>query len=148
VSFFTSAGASAAYLTVSDVFPLETGALCIAVFYAVGTGIGGVIGPQVFSRMINTESYEQVFLALGLGAVIMILGGLAELVFGVNAERQSLESIAKPPTVEDSPRGALSPHRPVRSYADGAFGGGHDERELGVGRATAQAFAREGTTVG
>ena len=57
VFFFASAGASAAYLTVSEVFPLETRALCIAVFYAVGTGIGGIIGPQVFSRMINTESY-------------------------------------------------------------------------------------------
>src|SRR6202012_687790 len=69
VFFFASAGASAAYLSVSEVFPMETRALCIAVFYAIGTGIGGVIGPQVFSRMINTDSYEQVFLALGLGAV-------------------------------------------------------------------------------
>jgi MFS family permease len=96
--FFASAGASAAYLTVSEIFPMETRALCIAVFYAVGTGIGGVIGPQVFSRLINTHSYEQVFLAFGLGAVMMILGGLAELAFGVNAERRSLESIAKPLT--------------------------------------------------
>ncbi len=103
VFFFASAGASAAYLTVSEIFPLETRALCIAVFYAIGTGIGGIIGPQVFSRMINTESYEQVFLALTLGAVVMILGGLAELVFGVKAERESLENIAKPLTVEDSP---------------------------------------------
>lgn len=108
VFFFASAGASAAYLTVSEVFPMETRALCIAVFYAVGTGIGGIIGPQVFSRMINTESYEQVFLALGLGAVMMILGGLAEIAFGVKAEGQSLESIAKPLTVEDSPRVALA----------------------------------------
>jgi MFS family permease len=98
IFFFASAGASAAYLTVSEVFPLETRALCIAVFYAVGTGIGGVIGPQVFSRMINTGSYQQVFLALGLGAVMMILGGIAELFLGVNAERRSLESIARPLT--------------------------------------------------
>jgi MFS family permease len=98
IFFFASAGASAAYLTVSEVFPMETRALCIAVFYAVGTGIGGVIGPQVFSRMINTESYEQVFLALGLGAVMMILGGIAELFLGINAERRSLEDIAKPLT--------------------------------------------------
>jgi len=108
VFFFASAGASAAYLTVSEIFPMETRALCIAVFYAVGTGIGGVIGPQLFSRLINTGSYEQVFLALGLGAVMMILGGVAELLFGVKAERKSLESIARPLTVEDSPssRGA------------------------------------------
>jgi MFS family permease len=100
VFFFASAGASAAYLTVSEIFPLETRALCIAVFYAVGTGIGGIIGPQVFSRLINTGSYEQVFLALGLGAVMMILGGLAEIAFGVRAERQSLERIARPITAE------------------------------------------------
>jgi MFS family permease len=98
VFFFASAGASAAYLTVSEIFPLETRALCIAVFYAVGTGIGGVIGPQVFSRMINTGSYEQVFLALALGAVMMIIGGIAELLFGLKAERRTLESLAKPLT--------------------------------------------------
>ena len=75
-------------------------------FYAIGTGIGGIIGPQVFSRMINTGSYEQVFLALGLGAVMMMIGGLAELLFGVKAERRSLEDIAKPLTVADEPAGA------------------------------------------
>jgi MFS family permease len=108
VFFFASAGASAAYLTVSEIFPLETRALCIAVFYAVGTGIGGVIGPQVFSRMINTGSYEQVFLALGLGAVMMIIGGIAELLFGINAERRSLESIARPLTAA-GPQSATGP---------------------------------------
>jgi MFS family permease len=101
VFFFASAGASAAYLTVSEVFPMETRALCIAVFYAIGTGIGGVIGPQVFNRMVETGSYQQVFLAFGLGAIMMILGGLAEIVFGIRAERESLERIAKPLTVED-----------------------------------------------
>jgi MFS family permease len=98
VFFFASAGVSAAYLTVSEIFPMETRALCIAVFYAIGTGIGGVIGPQVFSRLINTDSYEQVFLALVLGAVMMILGGIAELLFGVKAEQRSLERIARPLT--------------------------------------------------
>jgi MFS family permease len=105
VFFFASAGASAAYLTVSEVFPMETRALCIAVFYAVGTAVGGVIGPQVFSRLINTESYNQVFLALGLGAVMMIIGGVAELLFGINAERRSLEDIAKPLTADGPPSG-------------------------------------------
>jgi hypothetical protein len=61
--------------------------------------------------MIETESYEQVFLAFGLGAVMMFLGGLAEIVFGVKAERESLESIAKPLTVEDATRG--TPAAPV-----------------------------------
>jgi MFS family permease len=108
VFFFASAGASAAYLTVSEVFPMETRALCIAVFYAVGTAIGGVIGPQVFSRLINTESYNQVFLALGLGAAMMIIGGVAELIFGINAERRSLEDIAKPLTA-DGPASGKEP---------------------------------------
>ena len=108
VFFFASAGASAAYLTVSEVFPMETRALCIAVFYAVGTAVGGVIGPQVFSRLINTESYDQVFLALGLGAVMMIIGGVAELIFGINAERRSLEDIAKPLTA-DGPASGKEP---------------------------------------
>jgi len=103
VFFFASAGASAAYLTVSEVFPLETRALCIAVFYAIGTGIGGAIGPQVFNRLVLTGSYVQVFYAFGLGALMMILGGLAEIVFGVKAEGESLESIAMPLTVEDQP---------------------------------------------
>jgi MFS family permease len=108
VFFFASAGASAAYLTVSEVFPMETRALCIAVFYAVGTAIGGVVGPQVFSRLINTESYNQVFLALGLGAVMMIIGGVAELVVGIDAERRSLEDIAKPLTA-DGPASSKEP---------------------------------------
>jgi MFS family permease len=109
VFFFASAGASAAYLTVSEIFPMETRALCIAVFYAIGTGIGGVIGPQVFSRMINTGSYQQVFLAFALGAVMMILGGLAEIAFGVPAERESLEEIARSLTVADAESAQPSP---------------------------------------
>ncbi len=101
VFFFASAGASAAYLTVSEVFPMETRALCIAVFYAVGTGIGGVIGPQVFNRLVLSGSYQQVFYAFALGAIMMIIGGVAELFLGVPAEGEALESIAKPLTVED-----------------------------------------------
>jgi MFS family permease len=112
VFFFASAGASAAYLTVSEVFPMETRALCIAVFYAIGTGIGGVIGPQVFNRLVETGSYVNVFYAFGLGAVMMIIGGVAELVFGVKAERESLESIAQPLTVADA-----HGHQPVAAPA-------------------------------
>ena len=95
---------------------METRALCIAVFYAVGTGIGGIIGPQVFSRMIKTDSYQQVFLALGLGAVMMILGGLAEIAFGVRAERASLESIARP--ADGAGRGRPSARRRGRLSCD------------------------------
>jgi MFS family permease len=98
VFFFASAGVSAAYLTVSEVFPMETRALCIAVFYAVGTGIGGIIGPQLFAPMIATGKYSEVFKALAIGAILMILGGVTELLFGVRAERRRLEGIAKPLT--------------------------------------------------
>jgi MFS family permease len=98
VFFFASAGVSAAYLTVSEIFPLETRALCIALFYAVGTGLGGIIGPQLFAPMIATGKASEVFKALAIGAVLMIVGGVTEIVFGLDAERRGLESIAKPLT--------------------------------------------------
>jgi MFS family permease len=109
VFFFASAGASAAYLTVSEVFPMETRAMCIAVFYAVGTGIGGITGPLLFSKLISSGSYSQAEVALLLGAGLMIVGGLVEIVFGVRAEGQSLENIAKPLTAEDRPRKSSRP---------------------------------------
>jgi MFS family permease len=103
VFFFASAGVSAAYLTVSEIFPIETRALCIAAFYAVGTGIGGITGPLVFQALIKAGSYGKAELALILGGGMMIIGGIAELIFGIKAERKSLESIAKPLTAEDTP---------------------------------------------
>jgi MFS family permease len=98
VFFFASAGVSAAYLTVSEVFPMETRALCIALFYAVGTGVGGIVGPLLFANLVATKSASQVFIALAIGAVCMIVGGIAELLYGVKAERRSLEAIARPLT--------------------------------------------------
>ena len=98
VFFFASAGVSAAYLTVSEIFPLETRALCIALFYAVGTGLGGIIGPQLFAPMVATGKTSEVFKALAIGAVLMIVGGVIEIVFGIDAERRGLESIARPLT--------------------------------------------------
>ena len=103
VFFFASAGASAAYLTVSEVFPMETRALCISVFFAVGTGIGGIIGPLVFSRLIKSGDFGQAQIALLLGAVMMLIGGLIEIIYGVKAEGETLENIAKPLTAEDTP---------------------------------------------
>ena len=102
VFFFASAGVSAAYLTVSEIFPLETRALAIALFYAVGTGLGGIIGPQLFGRLIPTGKTSDVFVALAIGSGLMIIGGLTEIVFGVKAERRGLEGIAKPLTAVDS----------------------------------------------
>ena len=98
VFFFASAGVSAAYLTVSEIFPMETRALAIALFYAVGTGIGGIIGPQLFGRLIPTGKTSDVFVALAIGAILMIIGGVVEIAFGVKAERRRLEGIAKPLT--------------------------------------------------
>jgi MFS family permease len=102
VFFFASAGVSAAYLTVSEIFPMETRALAIALFYAVGTGIGGIIGPLVFGPLVAKPHVGPVFGAMALGAGLMIVGGLVEIVFGVKAERRRLEGIAKPLTAVES----------------------------------------------
>ncbi len=102
VFFFASAGVSAAYLTVSEIFPLETRALAIALFYAIGTGLGGIIGPQLFGRLVPTGKTSDVFFALALGAILMVVGGLVEIVYGVKAERRGLEGIAKPLTAVSS----------------------------------------------
>ncbi len=100
--FLASAGASSAYLTVSEVFPMETRALAIALFFAVGTATGGIVGPELFGQLINTGSKHAVAIGFFIGAAAMALGGVAELLFGVRAEQQSLENIAKPLTVADA----------------------------------------------
>src|SRR3954467_1756201 len=74
--FLASAGASAAYLTVSEIFPMETRALAIAFFYAVGTAIGGITGPYIFGKMIETGKVSQVAIAFLIGAVVMAMGGI------------------------------------------------------------------------
>ncbi len=96
--FFASAGASAAYLTVSEIFPLETRATAIAFVYAVGTLVGGAIAPPVFGALIGTKQTSMLALAWGIGAALMIAGGITEIVLGVDAERKSLEEIAAPLT--------------------------------------------------
>ena len=101
VLFFASAGASSAYLTVSEVFPMETRALAIAFFYAIGTAAGGISGPLLFSHLVATGKVSDTVLAFSIGATLMILGGLAEIFLGVKAERQSLEDIAQPLTAEE-----------------------------------------------
>lgn len=103
--FFASAGASAAYLTASEVFPMETRALCIAFFYAIGTAAGGISGPLLFGRLIenSTAAGDITGIAPGyyLGAGLMIVGGIVEIFLGVRAEGQSLEDIATPLTAAD-----------------------------------------------
>ena len=106
VFFFASAGASSAYLTVSEIFPLETRALCIAFFYAIGTAAGGIAGPLLFGSLIQnaSQSGDITKIAIGyfIGAALMVAGGVVEAIFGVKAERQSLESLAMPLTAEDA----------------------------------------------
>src|SRR4051794_34345039 len=96
IFFFASPAASAAYLTVSETFPLEVRALAIALFYAVGTGIGGVIGPALFGALIDTGSCMSVFAGYLLGAFLMIAAAIVAWRYAVSAERKSLEEIARP----------------------------------------------------
>jgi MFS family permease len=100
--FLASAGASAAYLTVSEIFPMETRALAIAFFYAIGTAIGGISGPLLFSRLIGSGEVDTAAIGFFIGAVIMAIGGIVELFLGVAAEGESLEDIAKPLTAEEA----------------------------------------------
>jgi MFS family permease len=100
--FLASAGASAAYLTVSEIFPMETRALAIAFFYAIGTAVGGITGPYLFGKMIESGEESQVAIAFYIGAAIMAVGGIVELFLGVRAEQESLEDIAKPLTAEEA----------------------------------------------
>lgn len=99
--FLASSGASAAYLTVSEIFPMETRALAIAFFYAVGTAVGGITGPLLFGRLIESGDRGLVALAFYIGAGVMAIGGLIELVFGVKAEKSDLESLAAPLTSDE-----------------------------------------------
>jgi MFS family permease len=96
VFFFASAAASSAYLTVSETFPLETRALAIAVFYAVGTGIGGVAGPAVFGALVETGSRTSILGGYLFGSVLMIAAAAVAAVWGVAAERKPLEAVARP----------------------------------------------------
>ncbi|WP_242441057.1 MFS transporter [Streptomyces sp. CB02923] len=96
VLFFASAGASSAYLTVSEIFPMETRAMAIAFFYAVGTAAGGISGPLVFAELTESGVAADTALAFCIGAALMCLAGLTAAFLAVRAERRSLESIASP----------------------------------------------------
>ncbi|MEU4130427.1 MFS transporter [Streptomyces wuyuanensis] len=96
VLFFASAGASSAYLTVSEVFPMETRAMAIAFFYAVGTAAGGISGPLLFAELTSSGVVGDTVLAFCVGASLMTAAGLVALFLAVKAEGRSLESIATP----------------------------------------------------
>jgi MFS family permease len=99
IFFFASAGASAAYLTVSEIFPMETRAMAIAFFYAAGTIVGGFGGPLLFGALIQSGKPSQIFIGYLVGAVVMIAGGVIQALFGVEAAQRDLEAIAPPLSV-------------------------------------------------
>ena len=96
IFFFASPAASAAYLTVSETFPLEVRALAIALFYAIGTAIGGVAGPALFGALIDTGSRNSVFAGYLLGSALMVAAAAVAWRYAIAAERKSLESVARP----------------------------------------------------
>jgi MFS family permease len=96
IFFFASAGASAAYLTVSEIFPMETRAMAIAFFYATGTIVGGFGGPLLFGALIQSGEPSQIFIGYIVGAAVMIIGGVIQALMGVEAAGRDLEDIAPP----------------------------------------------------
>ncbi|MEA2737358.1 MAG: hypothetical protein QOH05_665 [Acetobacteraceae bacterium] len=96
IFFVASAAASSAYLTVGESFPLEVRAIAIALFYAFGTGIGGVAGPALFGALIDTGSRFSIFYGYLLGGVLMVIAAVVAGFLAANAERRSLEDIAPP----------------------------------------------------
>ena len=96
VLFFASAGASSAYLTVSEVFPMETRAMAIAFFFAVGTALGGITGPLIFAKLTSSGNVTDTVTAFVIGAAVMTLAGVVAALFAVDAEQKGLEQIAAP----------------------------------------------------
>jgi len=96
IFFFASAGASAAYLTVSETFPLEVRAKAIAVFFPIAQCFGS-LGTHLYGHLVgNGHDHNRLFLGYLLGAVVMVIGGIVEIFLGVAAEGQSLEDVATP----------------------------------------------------
>ncbi|HVN29024.1 MAG TPA: hypothetical protein VMT64_11085, partial [Candidatus Binataceae bacterium] len=91
-----SPAASSAYLTVSEIFPLEIRALAIAIFYSAGTAVGGIVAPWFFGRLIDTGSRDELWLGYVVAAVLMLTAAGVEIAFGVAAEGKGLEKIAEP----------------------------------------------------
>jgi MFS family permease len=104
VFFVASSAASSGYLTVSEVFPIEIRAQAISFFYAIATLTGGVVAPWLFASLIgNGESRYRVFIGYSAAAGLMVVGGIVEFIWGVNAEKRPLEAVAKPITARVGP---------------------------------------------
>ena len=104
--FFASAAASAGYLTVSEIFPMEIRAMAIALFYAIATALGGISGPVIFGQVIGTGNVTNLFITYIFSAGLMIFAAVIELLLGVRAEGQSLENIATPLTAIEEATGS------------------------------------------
>jgi MFS family permease len=104
VFFFASAAASSGYLTVSEIFPQEIRAMAIALFYSVGTGIGGIAGPLLFGRAIEVGTVGAIAAGYYLGAALMMAAGVVEIFLGVEAAGRSLEHVAPPLGAADEPQ--------------------------------------------
>ncbi|MEA2484893.1 MAG: hypothetical protein QOD46_4 [Actinomycetota bacterium] len=102
--FFASAGASAAYLTVSEIFPLEIRAVAIAFFYAIGSAIGGIAGPIIFASEVGSKKPSQVLVGYLIAAALMIVGGVMEIFMGVAAEQETLEDVSEPLGAKEADR--------------------------------------------
>ena len=96
IFFFASPAASSAYLTVSEIFPLEIRAMAISFFYSLGTAAGGVVAPWLFGTLIGTGSRTDVYYGYLLGALLMLAAAGTEVIYGVKAEKMSLEKVAEP----------------------------------------------------
>jgi MFS family permease len=122
VFFVASAAASSAYLTVSEIFPVEIRAEVISFFFAIATLSGGVIAPWLFATLIDSgHDRGRVFAGYTVAAVLMVIAGVTEFIWGVDAEQKSLETIASPlslsrrqylagEAVASGPTGGLTAH--------------------------------------
>ncbi len=102
IFFFASPAASSAYLTVSEIFPLETRGLAIAFFFAIGTAIGGIAAPWLFGTLIGTGSRVHLLYGYLASAALMLAAAATEAFYGVKAERQGLENLAAPLSAEEA----------------------------------------------
>jgi MFS family permease len=105
IVFFFAPAASAGYLTVSEIFPMEIRAMAIALYYSIATAIGGISGPVLFGNIIGTGNAGKLFVAYLVGAGFMIFAAIIELILGVGAEGTSLENVATPLTAIEEATG-------------------------------------------
>jgi MFS family permease len=101
IFFFSSAASASAYLTVSEIFPLEVRAVAIALFYCMGTAGGGLSGPTLFGRLIGSGKRENLFIGYSIGAALMAVAAIVEWVFGFDTEGKMLEEISNPLSAVD-----------------------------------------------